>query len=72
MRNTLYKDPVCGKRVNRQKAHIALDYEGYTYFLCCPLCQRTFEEDPSKYAREKLGRRISARKRQRNGNQRRR
>lgn len=72
MTKTLYKDPVCGKKVNRQKVHMALDYEGYTYFLCCPRCQREFEEDPSTYAREELGQKVSARRRPRDGNQRRR
>jgi YHS domain-containing protein len=43
-------DPVCGKRIKRQRAHITIDYEGAAYFLCCPLCQAEFERDPRKYA----------------------
>lgn len=46
MRQTIYRDPVCGKRLNRNKAHIAIDYEGWAYFLCCPRCQREFEANP--------------------------
>ena len=42
-------DPVCGKRVNRNKAHILLEYEGQLYPLCCPVCQAEFEKDPKKY-----------------------
>lgn len=47
-----HKDPVCGQRINRNKAHIAIDYEGRTYLLCCPLCQSEFEKDPQKYIRQ--------------------
>ena len=45
-------DPVCGQRINRNKAHIAIEYEGRTYLLCCPLCQSEFEKDPQKYIRQ--------------------
>lgn len=43
------KDPVCGKRINRNKAHIVVEYKGTDYLLCCPLCQAEFEKDPDKY-----------------------
>ncbi len=46
-------DPVCGKRLNANKAHIVLIYEGEKYYLCCPLCQREFEENPKKYIAQK-------------------
>ena len=42
-------DPVCGKRVNRNKAHITIEYQGQNVLLCCPLCQAEFEKDPEKY-----------------------
>ena len=45
------RDPVCGKRVNRNKAHIVLEYKGHEYLLCCPMCQSAFERDPEKYLR---------------------
>ena len=48
-RNTENRDPVCGKQVNRNKAHIAIDYKGKTYLLCCPLWQAAFEKDPEDY-----------------------
>lgn len=47
----LNKDPVCGKRINRNKAHIVIDYQGQSYLLCCPVCQAAFEEAPDKYVR---------------------
>ena len=43
------KDPVCGKRLNRNKAHIVLRHKGEDYLLCCPVCQREFEKDPERY-----------------------
>lgn len=45
------RDPVCGKRVNRNKAHVVLNYKGKQYLLCCPLCQAEFEKDPDKFIR---------------------
>ena len=45
------RDPVCGKRINRNKAHIVLEHEGQKYALCCPVCQAEFERDPEKYLR---------------------
>jgi len=42
-------DPVCGKRVNRNKAHICIEYQGQEYLLCCPVCQAAFEKEPEKY-----------------------
>ena len=43
-------DPVCGKRIKRQRSHISIEYRGTTYYLCCPLCQAEFERNPDKYA----------------------
>lgn len=43
-------DPVCGKRVNRNRAHIVIEHKGRNYHLCCPLCQAEFERFPDKYA----------------------
>ena len=45
------RDPVCGKRINRNKAHIVLEYQGKEYPLCCPVCQAEFEREPEKYLR---------------------
>lgn len=45
------RDPVCGQRINRNKAHIALEYKGEEYLLCCPVCQAQFEKDPETYLR---------------------
>lgn len=48
-------DSVCGKRINRGKAHIVVEHEGVAYSLCCPLCQAEFERSPSTYARPEVG-----------------
>ena len=48
-------DPVCGKRIKRERAHIAIDYQRVTYYLCCPRCQADFERTPEKFARAELG-----------------
>ncbi len=45
------RDPVCGKRINRNKAHIVLEHQGEEVLLCCPVCQAEFERDPRKYLR---------------------
>ena len=45
----MIKDPVCGKRINRNKAHITITYKGQDYLLCCPVCQSEFEKNPEKY-----------------------
>lgn len=54
----MLKDPVCGKRLNRGKAHAIVGHEGVNYFLCCPLCQTEFERSPQRYARPELGEKV--------------
>ncbi len=54
-------DPVCGKRIKRQRAHIAVDYRGVTYYLCCPRCQADFERTPEKFARAEWGEKAKSR-----------
>jgi len=43
-------DPVSGKRINRNRAHIVMEYKGKSNHLCCPLSQAEFERAPEKYA----------------------
>ena len=50
-----FKDPVCGKRMNRNKAHIIIEIDGVNYFLCCPRCQTEFEHNLKLYARPEFG-----------------
>jgi YHS domain-containing protein len=46
------RDPVCGKRITRNGAHIAIECGEGTYYLCCPVCQAEFERDPERYVRK--------------------
>ena len=52
-------DPVCGKRINRSKAHAVVEYEGVDYSVCCPLCQAEFERSPRRYAKPEMGEKVS-------------
>lgn len=45
----MHFDPVCGRRMNPNRAYTKIKYEGEVYYLCCPLCQSTFEKDPENY-----------------------
>lgn len=65
MKKKVYRDPVCGKKINRQKAQILVSYKGYGYFLCCPLCQSEFEGDPDRYANKEYAFRIQKQKKER-------
>lgn len=42
-------DPVCGMTVEVPSARHTFDYEGVTYYFCCPGCRKAFEKDPSAY-----------------------
>ncbi len=48
------RDPVCNRKMNRNKAYVTIEYKGVKYLLCCPLCQAEFEKDPEKYSRQKV------------------
>jgi YHS domain-containing protein len=65
----MLKDPVCGKRINRNKAHVVIEHEGVKYFLCCPLCQTQFERAPTAYAKPELGELVKKNSRQTYGRQ---
>ncbi len=45
----LAKDPVCGMKVNPEKAKYRHEHDGKTYFFCNPKCLAKFEADPQKY-----------------------
>lgn len=47
--NGTLRDPVCGKKINPNKAYAKVKYGKETYYLCCPLCQSEFEMNPNKY-----------------------
>lgn len=43
------RDPVCGKRMNRNKAWAIVRHDKSEYLLCCPKCQSEFEADPERW-----------------------
>ena len=48
----------CGKIVTRPKAQNAIERDGHTYLVCCPLCEKEFDRAPDHYiavARSLLG-----------------
>ena len=54
------RDPVCGKRITRNGAHIVIEYRNGLYYLCCPVCQAAFERHPERYAGNDRGARPGA------------
>lgn len=53
-------DPVCGRKMNRARAHVAVEYNKVTYYLCCGRCQAEFEAAPERYAKPELGERVKS------------
>ena len=45
-------DPVCGMTVNADESGRPFEYEGVTYYFCCPGCRTAFEKDPEPYIKE--------------------
>ena len=47
------KDPVCEMLVREAQAQskgLTSNYQGGTYFFCCPGCKADFDADPDRYA----------------------
>jgi len=43
-------DPVCGMKVDDQKAAAQSKHEGKTYYFCSQICKSKFEQNPKQYA----------------------
>lgn len=43
------RDPVCGRKMNRNKAWAIVRYKKIEYLLCCPRCQSEFESEPERF-----------------------
>ncbi|NIM49595.1 MAG: YHS domain-containing protein [Gemmatimonadales bacterium] len=41
--------PVCGMKVEKDRAAGSVVYNGDTYYFCDAMCQRKFEENPEEY-----------------------
>jgi membrane fusion protein, copper/silver efflux system len=51
-------DPVCGMPLDRSKAQSSGEIEKYlgeTYLFCSDKCRKKFQQDPARYAGEKVG-----------------
>ena len=42
-------DPVCGMRIDPQKAAGSHEYRGVRYYFCSPHCLTRFKADPEQY-----------------------
>jgi len=45
----MVKDLVCGMEVNENTAKHKTVHIGKTYYFCCAICKKKFEEEPQKY-----------------------
>ena len=44
-------DPVCKMQIDEQKAAGKSEYNGKTYFFCCPACKTKFDRNPQQFAK---------------------
>jgi len=49
MNKTMHTDPVCGMRVDEQKAAGQSDYLDQKYYFCSEDCKRKFDQRPEDY-----------------------
>ena len=43
------KDPVCGADIKASEAAAVSEFNGRTYYFCCPGCKHAFDQEPEKY-----------------------
>ena len=41
--------PVTGEKFEKTETTASFEYEGTTYYFCCPGCKPKFDADPEKY-----------------------
>lgn len=46
-------DPVCNMTVTVKGARYHTEYEGQTYYFCCPACRKLFQNNPQEYLKVK-------------------
>jgi len=44
--------PVSKKSFKKSETTESMDYDGITYYFCCPGCKEKFEREPEKYTKE--------------------
>ena len=45
------QDPVCGMDVQPEQAAGQSEFQGRTFYFCCPACKEIFDREPERYAR---------------------
>lgn len=43
------RDPVCGKMLQASQVEDGREFEGATYYFCCPDCEEQFDADPHRF-----------------------
>lgn len=51
----MVKDPVCGMRIEEEKASGKVIHQDKPYFFCSKTCKEKFEQNPQKYVGESHG-----------------
>lgn len=51
------KDPVCGKKVWKQKSY-SYKYKGKIYYFDCQACRSTFKDDPERFFKRSFGKKM--------------
>ena len=44
-----HTDPVCGMKVDENKAAGKSNYKGRDYYFCAPGCKTKFDDNPDQY-----------------------
>jgi len=47
---SMQTDPVCGMKVDDQKATAKSQHQGTNYYFCSEECKRKFDQQPQRYA----------------------
>ena len=51
-----HTDPICGMKVDDQKAAAQSSYQGNTYYFCSQGCKTKFDQNPQQYASQNTAR----------------
>lgn len=46
------KDPVCQMEIDPTQAVDHEDYQGQRYYFCAESCQKAFQQEPERYAKQ--------------------
>ncbi len=46
--------PVMNNKITKETAFATAEYNGKTYYLCCPYCKSEFAKNPAKYVKSQV------------------